>query len=140
MSMGAGHGPMAGGFGDPTTRLATLKSELKITPQQQPAWDAYAKTVEDAVSTMRAQHHNVDMTALHNMPGPDRQAFMTQMWDQHDQAFQTVKAAADKLLTTLDDTQKTKAKELLPGLAAFGPGMMQHTGFGGPMMQQGDLR
>ncbi len=50
--------------------------------------------------------------------------------EQHETAFLPVKAAAERLLTALDDTQKTKANEILPGLAAHGPGMMHHAGMG----------
>lgn len=127
MGMGRGHGPMAGGFADPTARLASLKTELGITTQQQPAWDAYVKVVTDTAATQR---QGVDRTAVHAMSDQDRQAFITQKRDQHDKAFQSVKAAAEKLLTALNDTQKTKAQEILPGLAAHGPGMMRHAGMG----------
>ncbi len=40
-----GKGPMMGNFGDPASRLATLKTELGIKPEQAAAWDAYAKVV-----------------------------------------------------------------------------------------------
>jgi hypothetical protein len=70
------------------------------------------------------------------MSDQDRQTFMTQMREQHTQAFEPVKAAAEKLLTALDDTQKTKAREILPGLAEHGPGMSGH----GPMQHGGDGR
>jgi hypothetical protein len=45
-----------------------------------------------------------------------------------------VKAAAEALLPSLDETQKAKAQTELPGLAARGPGAMRHAGmpiFGG---------
>lgn len=135
--MGQGHGPMAGGFADPAAHLASLKTELGITPQQQSAWDAYAKVVEDTAASMKAQRQGVDMTAVHNMSDPDRQAFMTQMRDQQDKAFQSLKAADGEFLAVLDDTQKAKAREVLPGLAAHGPGMMQHAGMGWHGMQPG---
>jgi hypothetical protein len=60
------------------------------------------------------------------MSDQDREAFMTQMRDRHAK----VAEAAGTLLTSLDDTQKTKAKEILPGLVSHGPGMMRHGGMG----------
>lgn len=126
MGMGSGHGPMAGTFADPAAHLASLKAELGITAQEAPAWDAYAKVVQDTATSMKAQRQGIDMAAMHSMSDQDRQAFMTQMRDQHEKAFEPVKAAAEKLLTALDDTQKTKAKEILPGLVSHGPGMMRH--------------
>jgi hypothetical protein len=146
MGMGAGHGPM-GGNGpmgghatDPATHLAALKTELAITAQQEAAWDAYAKAVEDAAASMRAQRQGVDMKAMHELSDKDRQAFMAGMREQHDKAFAGVKAAAEKLETALDDSQKAKAKEILPGLVAHGPGMMQHTGMHGMMGPGGMAR
>jgi hypothetical protein len=134
MMMGThgGHGPMGGPSADPASRLASLKSELGITAQQLPAWDAYAKTVQDTATAMKAQRQGMDMTKMHAMSDQDRQAFMSQMRERHDKAFAPVKAAAETLLAALDDAQKTKAKEILPGLAAHGPGMMRHAAGGGP--------
>ncbi|MBC7432991.1 MAG: hypothetical protein H7345_13075 [Rubritepida sp.] len=44
----------------------------------------------------------------------------------------TIRAAAEALLPVLDDAQKAKAHEVLPGLVARGPGMMRHAGMGMP--------
>jgi hypothetical protein len=134
MGMGAGHGPMGGRLADPAAHLAALKTELDITAQQLPAWDAYAKTVESTANSMRAQRQGIDAKSMHDLSDQDRQAFMATMREQHDKAFAGVKEAAEKLLTALDDTQKTKAKEILPGLAKPGPAMMRHAGIGGTGM------
>ena len=107
---GPGFGPGAGRFGDPAAHLAALKTELGITAAQEPAWNAYVKTVQDTAASMQAQHQK---------------------------AFDTVKAAADKVTASLDETQKSKASYLLPGSGAPGYGMMHHAGFGGPMMMHG---
>lgn len=135
IGMGHGHGPMGGQFADPASRLASLKSELGISTQQLPAWDAYAKTVQDTAAAMKAQRQVMDMTRMHAMSDQERQAFMSQMRERHDEAFATAKAAAETLLTALDDAQKTKAKESLPGLAAHGRGMMRHAVGGGAATQ-----
>jgi len=110
MGRGMGPGMMHGGAGptqfDPA-RLDTLKSELGITSAQEPAWTKYAKVVQDTAGTMK------------------------QIREQAQKQFATVKTAADELLTTLDDTQKAKAQQTLPGIA-FGPGAMHAAGMGGP--------
>jgi len=62
------------------------------------------------------------------------------MKEQAQKAHETVKAAAEKLVASLSDAQKTKAKDILSGLARRGPGRMRHAGIGGPMMQHGDTR
>jgi hypothetical protein len=64
------------------------------------------------------------------MSPADRFAFVSKMREQRQTQFETVKTAADELLATLDETQKTKAQEILPGLA-FGPGTMRGAGLGG---------
>lgn len=49
-----GHGPMMGRHmgGDPTAHLEALKTELKLTADQQPAWDAFEKAVHAQAKTM----------------------------------------------------------------------------------------
>lgn len=132
--MGMRGGTQGHGFGDPATHLATLKTDLDIRPEQAAAWDAYAKVVQDTATQMQAARKGIDMDAIHSMSPQDRQAFMTRMHDQREQAFTTLKTAANALLPTLDDAQKAKAQTELPGLALHGPAMMQHADMmGGPM-------
>jgi hypothetical protein len=58
------------------------------------------------------------------MSPADRYAFVSKMREERQKQFGAVKSAADELLATLDPTQKSKAMELLPGLA-FGLGPMR---------------
>ena len=46
------------------------------------------------------------------------------MREQGQKQFEAVRTAANELLAALDDTQKAKATDILPGLA-FGPGPMR---------------
>ena len=96
MMMGEGHRPMMGGFADPAERLDAVKEEIGIKPEQQAAWDAYSKTVQETAAAMQKQRQE----------GPEK-----------------VKTAAETLLATLDDAQKAKAKVIIPGVASRGPGM-----------------
>jgi hypothetical protein len=125
--MGGSHGPFGAAF-DPASRLDTLKSELAITAGQEAAWTEYTKTVAETATSMHA--------AVEGTSG-DPQAFFTKMQEQRQKSFDAVKAAADKLLASFDEAQKTKAQEILPGLASA-PGMTGGT-FGPPWMrhQQG---
>lgn len=135
-AMGAGmmgSGMMGGGMsGDPSGYLAAIKQNLGITARQEPAWDAYAKTVRDTVSSLWTTHYGVAMNAMHGGSSP--QAVMTAMHDQQQQTFQTLRTAADKLVTTLNEAQKTKATDLLPGLASCGRGGMHTAMMGAGMM------
>lgn len=131
-----GPGMMAGRLGDPAARLATLKTELAIRPEQTADWDAYAKVVTESAAAMKDHREHVDRDAVRNMQPKDRQAFAAAMLKQREENFAKVKAAADALLAKLDDAQKAKAQGTLPGLAAAGPGQgMRHgmTGGGGTM-------
>jgi hypothetical protein len=133
--MGAGMGPgmmsEASGaiFADPA-QLETLKKEIGITAAQEPAWTKYTKAVQDAATTMKAAREGVNPGTLSQLSPRDRFASVTKMREQGLKQFETVKTAANELLTTLDDAQKAKAQTSLPGLA-FGPGAM-HTAGGPP--------
>lgn len=115
-------------------RIDTLKTELGITSAQEPAWTKYAKAVQDSAATMQTMHDGVDPDAVSKMSPQDRHAFMTTMREQRQKQFETVQTAANELLATLDDAQKTKARKTLPGLAPFGPGTM-HNAMRGPHHQ-----
>ena len=107
-------------FFDPA-RIDTLKAELGITAAQEPAWTKYTKAVTDAAAAAQTARADVDPDTVSKMTPADRFAFVSKMREQRQTQFDTVKTAADELLATLDDTQKAKARETLPGLA-FGPG------------------
>jgi len=120
---------MQGGPGltqfDPT-QIETLKTALGITPAQEPAWTKYAKAVQDAADTMQTRHQGIDRDAVSKMSPQDRYAFVTKMREPGQQQFETVQTAANELLVALDDAQKAKARDTLPGLASVGPGTMHN--------------
>jgi hypothetical protein len=146
MGMGPGGGPgmMGGprgpgmGWQSPDARLAAAKAEIGIKPEQTAAWDAYAKLVTDTAAEMRRNREQIDRDALRAMKPEDRQTHRDAMMKQRDEAFAKVKAAAEKLAAELDDTQKAKARENLPGLAenGFGAGP-RHGMAGGPRWGRG---
>ena len=103
---------------DPAARLASLKTDLGIRPEQAASWDAYSKVVLDTVARMHAARGGVDRDAVKAMSPADRDAFRAKMHDQRTQAHATVKAAAEALLPSLDEAQKAKALTELPGLKA----------------------
>jgi hypothetical protein len=134
---GMGPGMMHGGAGptgfDPA-RLETLKTELGIRAAQEPVWTKYAKTVQDAATAMKTTREGINPDTVSKMTAQDRFAFVSNIREQAQKQFATVKTAAEELLATLDDAQKAKAQETLPGLA-FGPGMMHSAGRGGQQHQ-----
>ncbi len=117
-----GGGPGFGrGMNDPATYLAGLKTELGITPAQEPAWTEYADTVQGAAAQMQAMHSSV-FESMQTATWQERQAMMNTMFAARDAAHQSVKAAADKLMTVLTPAQQAKARTSLPGLIGPGPG------------------
>jgi hypothetical protein len=133
MGPGMHRGPGLAHF-DPA-RIDPLKSELGITTAQEPAWTKYAKAIQDAATAMKTTREGVDRETLSELSPADRIAFMTKTREQAHKRFEVVQAAANELLATLDDTQKTKSRQLLPGLA-FGPGPMHGARMGGLHHQQ----
>ena len=135
MGPGMGPGMMRGGpgltFADPA-QIETLKKELGITTAQEPAWTKYAKALQDAATAMKTAREGVNPDAVSKLSPQDRFAFATKMREQAQKQHETVKTAANELLATLDDAQKTKAQQTLPGLA-FGPGAMRGAFMRGPL-------
>lgn len=115
-------------FSDPA-RLDELKAELAITPVQEPAWTKYAKAVQDAAAAMRTGRGSVDPEAVSKMSPGDRFAFVSKMRAQRQTQFEAVETAAQELLVTLNEPQKARAADILPGLA-FGLGQT-HGGLAG---------
>lgn len=130
MGPGMMHGMMGGGqaFADPA-QVDALKADLAIKPEQEAAWTKYATALKDAAGAMTAALQAAGHDPKDANP-QDHFAQMTTIRDLGRKQFEAVQTAANELLATLDDTQKAKAQESLPGLA-FGPGMM-HGRAGGP--------
>ncbi|HEX6000405.1 MAG TPA: Spy/CpxP family protein refolding chaperone [Hyphomicrobiaceae bacterium] len=114
------HGGQGAAFADPT-QLEPLKAELGITATQETAWNTYAKALQDATSAMSTARESVDPGTVSKMTPSERFAFVSGMREQAQKRFEAVGTAANELLGVLDDAQKAKARDTLPGLA-FGPG------------------
>lgn len=139
MHRGMGPGMMRGApsltFADPM-QIETVKKELGITAPQEPAWTKYTKAIQDAATAMKTTREGVDPDAVSKMTPQDRFALITKMREQGQKQFETVQTAANELFASLDDGQKTKARDILPGLASFGPGPMRGAFMGGPWHRQ----
>ncbi len=128
MGPGMMHGMMGGGqtFADPA-RMDALKADLAIKPDQEAAWIKYTTALNDAAGTMKAAFEAAG-NELNDAAPQDRFAQMSKFRELGQTQFKSVESAANELLATLDDAQKAKAQESLPGLA-FGPGAMRgHAG------------
>lgn len=86
------------------------KTELSITADQEAAWAAYTKVMTDTATSMRA--------AVEGASTADRQALFATMQEQMQTSFDAAKVTAEQLLVSLNETQKAKAEQILPGLAS----------------------
>jgi hypothetical protein len=127
---GWGLGPRAGFGAGPLDagRIDALKTELAITAAQEPAWTKYTDAVKTAATALQSARDSVDTEAVGRMTPTERFTLMTRLRSERHKQIDAVHAAAAELLATLDETQKAKAFDRLPGLA-FGPGM-RGAGFG----------
>jgi periplasmic protein CpxP/Spy len=121
MGMGPGHGPMAGV--DPAaiadSRLSDMKTLLKITPEQETAWAAFAATAkQQAVSMQAARAQMWDSAGT----APDRMAARTQVMQQRTAGMATMTTALNALYAVLTPEQKATADQNF--------GMAGHRGMG----------
>lgn len=143
MGPGAGYGPgmMSRthgrfGAGNPAAmvagHLAALKVELKITRDQEGAWEKFAAAAGKQVESMPAQREQMfaDMTAK-DVPAPERLAKRTAVAKQHIAAMETMTAAVTDLYAALTPEQKKIADDLLARGPMGGPGGMGGPGRGG---------
>lgn len=116
---GPGFGPMAGGPGtfgphfagsDMTAfaeqRLGELKTELKITAAQDPAWTAFAGKAKEQAQTMQARRVKMQEGAG---PTPDRMAQRTEFMKQRMAGMESMNAAMKDLYAVLTPEQKAVA-------------------------------
>jgi Spy/CpxP family protein refolding chaperone len=110
MGMEPGHGPMANV--DPAAmadaRLADLKTQLKITPAQDAAWQAFADTAKQqatGMQAMRAQMQAGSGTA------PERMAQRASAMQQRAEGMTTMSKTLDALYAVLTPEQKTIAEQ-----------------------------
>jgi hypothetical protein len=142
MQRDPGGGPGFGrGMNDPASYLAALKTQLHITPAQEPAWKEYADVVENVGNQMRAMHANV-FESMQTATWQERQEMMNGMFQSRDEVHRMVQEAAETLKPHLTPEQQKLAATSLPGLMPFGPrggmGHVQGMGMGrGPGMGQG---
>lgn len=127
-----GPGPMMGYYGGDYMldridgRLAFLKTELKITEGQAPAWDelagvirATAETHNDAMEAMIAAFHDGDFW---NRPLPDRLSFQQAHMETRLEEMKAVGATVERFYAVLSDEQKEVADDIV--MPTMGMGMM----------------
>jgi hypothetical protein len=120
--MGGAGGGMMGGDWNTGTYLDALKTQLAITPKQEPAWKEYADIVSGVGEQLQSLHQTM-FQSMGTASWQERRTQMNQMFEARQQASDTVHEAATKLMSALNPSQKAQARSILPGLA-YGRGMM----------------
>ncbi len=109
-----GFGPgFAGGPGfSMDARLAALKTELKITANQESAWDGYAKQVKQQFESMQALFAKAPAAA---QSAPERMAQRAEFAKQRAANMDAMSTALKSLYAALSAEQKTLADQYLAG-------------------------
>jgi len=117
-SMGpGGRGAMwGGGFGFKSEQhLANLKTELKITAQQEPAWKAFAVKVAEQASQMQAMHAQRGQAPGADATAPANMASHIGWMTQRLAGMQAMNSALTDLYAVLTPEQRSVADQ------SFGP-------------------
>lgn len=124
MGMGPGGGWMtsaeAGTFVG--NRLAALKSDLKITPDQEKAWNAFAAQTQQQAESMQALRQKMHEQMASDQAGPGSDEFFAlrkSMLELQQSGAQARVAKVKDLYAVLTPEQKTLADQRLGG---WGPG------------------
>ena len=133
--------------------LAALKVELKITPNQENAWQAFAGKVRqqaDAMIARRAQmkarfEQMKGQAPAEKLTAPERLTQRTERMKQHLASMETMTVAVKDLYGALTPEQKTIADKQLArgpfgGRGGERGGHRGHGGFGGHGGEHGDRR
>lgn len=129
--MGMGPGGAGGQTGrpggmkfDPAQRaerhLSMLKGQLKITPEQEPLWQAYAEKMKaDAGKGMNAVR---DQMADTKLTAPERMAKMQTLMEEHLGKMKDVHDSFNRLYAALTPEQKTVADQFAAQMGQGRPG------------------
>jgi hypothetical protein len=115
-------GPRGFGRGFDPARLESAKKELGVTEAQEQAWTKYASTLKEVADARKARRESMDPSAMRRMSAEEHRKFRDSMIEQRRKEQDSVNAAIDELVKSLDEKQVAIAKEVLPGYS-FGPCM-----------------
>jgi hypothetical protein len=109
-------------------RLAFVKAELKITPEQEAAWNAFADTMRKAAAErageMAGMIDSMKSGAFFDKPLPARLADQEARLQGRLDQVKAVRAAVDQLYASLSEEQKKSADDIvMPMMGMGGRGM-----------------
>ena len=111
---GGGHGMWSNPAAAVESYFAGLKVELKITPEQEKAWQAFTAKAKAQTDTMIARRVQMfAQTNAANQAAPERLAQRTENMKQGVAAMETMTAAVKDLYAVLTPEQKSVADQQL---------------------------
>jgi protein CpxP len=127
---------MRGASFDPAARadqhLSRLKSDLKITAEQEPLWQAFAEKVKgEAAKGFQAMHEQAKDATL---TAPERMARRTDLLKQRLMAMESVNESFNQLYQGLTPEQRKLADDHATRMGRMG---MEHSGHHGPSKHRG---
>ncbi len=95
-------------------RVAALKTKLKITEAQSPAWNKFADALLAAAKSAEESIETMHMQTLHSVSSslPEKLEFHAKMAAARAASLNSIKAALDPLYASLSDEQKQIADGL----------------------------
>ena len=121
---GMGSGAGQRGYGHSAAaaeaRLANLKSELKITSGQEPAWSAFADLTKQQAEAMRAWRTTVQGST--QATAPERLELRNQIMKKRQEQVEKTTGAFKDLYAALTPEQKTIADQRFAGGPGHGRG------------------
>lgn len=121
MMGGQGMG-MMGPHGFDTALTGVIKEKLRISADQEPAWQAFIDALKGRAETMAAMRAGMETARDGDLRAEDRLAIMDSMRQSGRKAFEGIQAAREKLFAVLTGEQSQRAETLPPG-AMMGQGM-----------------
>ena len=88
-----------------------MHQTLKITPEQQPAWDAFAQTMRDN-TTATEQAYKARRASITTMSAPDNMKNFAQIEQARSDGVQKLAAPFQTLYDGMSDAQKKTADEM----------------------------
>lgn len=108
-----GHGMWSNPAAAVEGHLAALKVELKITPDQDKAWQAFTAKAKQQADTMIARRTQMSGQASASQSAPERLAQRTEFAKQRVASMESMTAAVKDLYGVLTPEQKTIADQQL---------------------------
>lgn len=100
-------------------RLAYLKTDLKITAQQETAWQTFATKSRKLAETRQAKRSKMQEAAAAPMTAPERLAKRTEFMKQQISEMESMTAAVSELYAALTPEQKAIADKSLGMMGGF---------------------